>query len=163
RRRRRRRRGATSGASRECSPRPGRAGAISVGMLVRAVQVHGFRDGAPWEGADLGPVAELPPPPEGTALADALSLVVAVLDAERAPATLRRLELGGDLGESTTDAHGLLEQVVGLDAGAFGALLEDGQRKLVVDVALALDPPLYGRLREHALRDPRVAMALGQD
>lgn len=132
-------------------------------MLVRAVQVHGFRDGAPWVGAELGPVAELPPAPAGTALADALSLLFAVLDPESAPSTLRRLELIGDLGETSTDEHGLLEQVVGLDPGAVGALLEDGERKLVVDVALALDPPLYGRLREHALRDPRVAVALGQD
>src|SRR5690606_5776325 len=134
----RRRRGRGTAASRECSPRPVGAGAISVGMLVRAVEIHGFRDGAAWDGTELGSLAELPPPPEGTALADALSLLVAVRDAERAPAMLRRLELLGEVAEPRADEHGLLEQVVGLDPGALVALLEDGQRKLVVDATLAL-------------------------
>lgn len=134
-------------------------------MLVRALTVHGFRDGTdhPLDLSESGPVARLPAPPVGTAMADALSLLVSVLDPERAVGVLRWMELVGELSEPTSDEHGLLEQLVGLEPGAVAALLADGERRLVVDVTLALDPPMYGRLREQAFRDPRVATALGQD
>lgn len=133
-------------------------------MLLNAAHVLGLRAAESWEADELGAVVELPPPPVGIAIADGLSLLHAVLDPDRARDILERLELLGPEPTLHLDEHGFLEQVVGLDAAAVASLLHDArERKAFVAVSLALDPVLYGRLREESLRDPRVVTALGQD
>jgi hypothetical protein len=43
------------------------------------------------------------------------------------------------------------------------SVLAIGADEAHIDVSVAPDPPLYGRLREHAVRDARLVTALGQE
>lgn len=124
----------------------------------------GLRSADPWEADDLEPVVDLPAPPAGIAVADALCLARVPLDAERAQEVLEQLDLLTPGAELHHDEHGAVEQIVGLEPSALGSLLSgQGERKAFTSMALSLDPVLYGRLREESLRDPRVVTALGQD
>jgi hypothetical protein len=50
-----------------------------------------------------------------------------------------------------------------LDPDVVRATLAADTLDATVEVSIAPDPPLYGRLREHALRDARLVSALGQE
>ncbi|MEN0062032.1 MAG: hypothetical protein AAGA48_07745, partial [Myxococcota bacterium] len=51
----------------------------------------------------------------------------------------------------------------GLQVGAVDAAVAPEAPAVKIEVFLALDPPLFGRLRAEAVRDPRVAAGLGED
>lgn len=130
-------------------------------MFVTTLRVSGLRDAPEWEGADLQRVVELPPGPPGIAIADALDLFAGSLDAVALRLALERLGLarGGEILEE----GGLPVQADITDPGAVAAWVDvERTRNVTVQVELEPDPPLFGRLRELALRDPRLVTALGQ-
>lgn len=133
-------------------------------MLLDAVHVVGLAGAEAWSADGLDAVVDLPTPPAGVAVADGLSLLHLGLSPEVAGSVLAGLEIAGTDPLVHPDAHGFVEQVTGLDPAGVGALLHDEtDRKVICSVGIRLDPQLYGRLREEAIRDPRVVTALGQD
>ncbi|TNE90048.1 MAG: hypothetical protein EP330_09475 [Deltaproteobacteria bacterium] len=130
-------------------------------MLVTGVRVAGLRDADGFVKTDLESRVELPAGPEGVAVADALELFAAGLDATRIRPMLARLGI----------AHGEIEIVEedGLPVqaswdhgiGVRALLAGDAARRLTVWVEVAPDPPLFGQLRELAVREPRLVAALG--
>jgi hypothetical protein len=128
-------------------------------LYLTRLQVEGLR-AAPmfdlrWPGRD----AKLPSGPLGVALLDALELFAASCVTGRVESVLRNLGVAPAEGAiDVLDEKGLPIQA-GWTGGDAGALVGD-ERKLTVHVELALDPPLFGRLREEALRDPRLVNGL---
>lgn len=126
------------------------------GMWARRIEVRGLVGADAWSADDLGRVVDLPAAPRGTAIGDALGLLAATLRpdslAERAP----DLDL-----PPAIEVHaggGPLEQVAWGGPVAPGWLGPDA--RIGVELGLELDPPAWTALREHALRDPRLAGAL---
>jgi len=133
-------------------------------MLIDALEIQGLRMADGWSHTDLAARVDLAAPPEGVVVADAISLVEAVLDASRFLEVAARLGLLGAEPELFFDDADFVEQAVDLDVGGVDALLADaGNRRITVTVTVKLDPPLFGRLREESRRDPRVMTALGQN
>lgn len=124
-------------------------------MYLSRVQLEGFRGAAHADveggrvGAASGPVG------------DAIDLLSAALAPDRARVVAERLGWWG--AQSAVVGEGADVGLQGLHAPSVTALLADEVRAVTVEGALALDPPLYGRLREHAVRDPRMVVALGQE
>ncbi len=126
-------------------------------MWLTSLEATGLRDPLPSQ--DLSRMAALPAPPGGTLVADALGLWVAGLHAGSTARELTRLGFAGDA--STYDRQdGMPGTVEGLAPDATRALLAAGERQVVVEVGLRLDPPLYGRLRQRAIREPWLVDAL---
>ncbi len=130
-------------------------------MYVTQVRTEGLRRGADLRG--LGRSVSLQAGEAGAVVADALMLWAGTL----APTTLPRrlVELGAasteDAVECTVD-KGWLEGV-GCDLGGeLIAMLSPGERRFAIEVTIQADPPFFGRLREHAVRDPRLVTALGE-
>lgn len=130
-------------------------------MLLSTLSVAGLAGAPERRWSDLDRLALLSPDQEGIAALDALALVRATLD--------------GSLAEELLAARGLLaeaelvleagrpEQIGGFDPGAVRAWLSPtAGRRVRVSATFELDPPLFGQLRRHAARDPRLAMALGE-
>jgi hypothetical protein len=132
-------------------------------MYLTRLEVEGFR-GAEHrviEVSDGGRGAALPEGPARCAVADAIDLLAAGLDQLRMLGVARRLgwaspgtEVAGEPGDA---------ELQGLHAPSVAAVLARDVRAVTIDATLALDPPLYGRLREHAARDPRMVTALGHE
>lgn len=133
-------------------------------MYLTRLEVEGLRGAdkqivEPVAGARVVPLG-------GLAVADALDLFAAGLDPRRMLATAARLgwttaetKLVGDPAPGgPADA-----ELQGLHAASVEVTFAAGSRSAIVDATLALDPPLFGRLREHAVRDPRMVTALGSD
>lgn len=125
-------------------------------MYVTRLATEGLRH-APPALSDLERVVELPDPPARQAISDALTLLIGGLS----PSATSITSLGWS-GTVTHDDDGD-PQWTDLDATAVGAMVRDDVRAVSIDARLRLDPPLYGRLRSEAARDPRVATALGQE
>lgn len=130
-------------------------------MYVTQVRTEGLRQGADLRG--LGRSVSLAPGEASAVVADALMLWAGTL----APSTLpkRLVQLGAatseDKVECTVD-KGWLEGV-GCDLGGeLVAMLVPGERRFAIEVTVQADPPFFGRLREHAVRDPRLVTALGE-
>ena len=133
-------------------------------MRIEGLAIEGLRHAPGWTWDGLGASVALPAPPVGIAISDGLALVVAALDASRADGILEKRGLRGPEAELLLDDHGMPEQVVGLDPIEVEALLDPSAgRKVVVQLDIALDPPLFGQLREESMRDPRMLAALGED
>lgn len=133
-------------------------------MRVDAIEVEGLRHAPAWSARDLSRTVALPAAPVGTAIADALAFLAAALDPARSVDLLRRIGVVGEAVELGCDERGMPDQVTGLDPHETAAIVAaDGSRRLMIRVRLALDPPLYGKLREESARDPRVALALAGD
>ncbi len=66
------------------------------------------------------------------------------------------------LGETTVlVGDGLPSGVEGLSPDAVTTVVEDGTpRRVIVEAECVLDPPMYGDLRQYALRDPALALGL---
>jgi len=125
-------------------------------MYVTELRVEGLRHAdRAWE--ELSRVVRLPAGPPGVAVADALTLFAAGLAPPRA--SLAALSWGRDLewiGDESVEVHGL-------GPGAVAAAMSPDASAVKIEALLELDPPLYGRLRQAAVRDPRVAAGLGED
>lgn len=129
-------------------------------MYVTRLATEGLRH-APPELVELDRVVQLPDPPGRRAVADALVLFAAGLRPGPCLPLLRGLGWGGTVHPGTDDDDDT--QFRDLDAAAVRSMVEDDTRAVTVDARLSLDPPLYGRLRSQAMRDPRVVTALGQE
>lgn len=145
-------------------------------MFIRRVHVRGFADLPDAELTDLDRVVHLAGPgPESTALGDGLHLAFSPFDLD----TLLRLlaEWGvaadGEEEDDELEADELAMEGEGLpgelrfhldeDAEALRELVADPeQRSLSVELELELDPPLHGKLRNLARRDPGVLEALAE-
>ncbi len=133
-------------------------------MYVTSLRVEGLRDAPAWEERELGRVVSLPPGPAGVAVVEALEVLAASLVPDGLPSALGRLGLAPPGAAPEVLEEGGLPVQADIPApGEAAAWLDLAQtRNVAVQVELALDPPLYGRLREIAVRDPRLVTALGQ-
>jgi len=132
-------------------------------MLIDALDIQGLKSACGWSEASLGARVDLPAAPEGVAIADAVAMVEAVLSPDRFVDIATRLGIVGPDHEIFMDDAGFVEQAVELDVEGVDAILADlGNRRVTIAATLVLDPPLFGRLREESMRDPRVMTALGQ-
>ena len=133
-------------------------------MRIQRLQLSGLKDAHELDLPDLGALVQLPPAPEGMAVADGLMLWGMALDATRVKAALTRAGMAGPELEIHLDSRGFPEQLTGLDPVSIeGMLHPDASRKMLITARLALDPPLFGRLRDESLRDPRMLGALAED
>jgi len=125
-------------------------------MWVRAAAIEGVAGGA-WSADDLGASVVLPGGAHGGQLLAALQWWAAALDGAQAAGAAARAGLDPIA-------------TIGLSDGWCGDLLWPGpqplgawvdhRRRLRVTLTLVLDPPRYATLREAALRDPMLALAL---
>ena len=128
-------------------------------MYLTRLELEGLR-GAEHVSIDSAErLADLPPGPVGGAVADAIELLAAALDRKRLLPMATRL---GWSTPSTELAGDHDPDLLGLHAPTAAAFVADDVRAVTVGAEFALDPPLFGRLREHAHRDPRMVTALGQ-
>ncbi len=133
-------------------------------MLIDAIEIQGMKSVRDWSQRGLGVRVDMPSPPTGVAIADAISLVESVLSPDRFAPVCASLGLSTPAQELHNDEAGFIEQAVELDRDGVESLLDnDGNRRITVSMTLSLDPPLFGRLREESMRDPRVMTALGQN
>lgn len=133
-------------------------------MYVSSIHVQGLRGAEEFEATKLDRVVELPAGPSGIAVMDALSLFAASLDKNAMAPTLVRLGLLRDPAAlEMVEEDGFPVQITLPDAFGVPSLLPvDGSRQVTITVDVALDPPLFGRLRGLAVRDPRLVTALGE-
>lgn len=134
-------------------------------MYLTAIRVQGLRGADGYEATALDRVVELSPGPEGVAVADAIALFAASLPDPHAGVRLTRAAQGLGLGvpADVRWEDGFPVQFSVSDPAAVGCLLPiGGGRQTTVAVEIALDPPLFGRLRGLAARDPRLVTALGE-
>jgi hypothetical protein len=104
----------------------------------------------------------LPDGPDGIALLDAVELAMAVCDPLRSAASLVALGIVDNADDVEVIVEDELPVQVSFEQGDAEQLVDpDMGRTLRIHLDLALDPPLFGRLREQALRDPRLVNALG--
>ena len=133
-------------------------------MRIQRLQLSGLKDAHELNLPDLGSLVQLPPAPQGMAVADGLMLWGMALDATRVKAALTRAGMAGPELKIHLDSRGFPEQLTGLDPVSIEGLLHpDASRKMLFTARLALDPPLFGRLRDESLRDPRMLGALAED
>lgn len=130
-------------------------------MLVTGVRVAGLRDADGFVRTDLENRVDLPAGPEGVSVADALDLFAAGLDAARLQATLHRLEVTSGEVEIIEEDGLPIQASWESGVGVRALLAGDAARRITVWVEIAPDPPLFGQLRELAVREPRLVAALG--
>lgn len=147
-------------------------------MYLTGLQIEGFRGALQWslptdQAASTSQMLPLPKGRAGCAVADAITLFAAALTTmgppEQADPSLhmglfpasQRLGWAGPA--TSVVGQGLDAELQGLRGPAVASLVAEGSRALTIEAVLALDPPLFGRMREHALRDPRMVTALGQN
>lgn len=134
-------------------------------MLITSLRMEGLRFAPDLTLAELGRVVRVPAPPVGVAVADALSLLAATLSPGRFDTEAERLGLKlAESADACVLEDGLVVQAAFDDPGVVRSLLApDSDGLIAIAVTIQLDPPLYGQLRTHALRDPRLAVALVED
>lgn len=130
-------------------------------MYLTRLQVEGFRGAEHATVEQAGRVVPLPAGVGGCALADAIDLLAAGLDTSRLKGMAERL--GWTTQSTSIVGLGADAELADLHPPSVSAVVADGQRSVTIEGTLALDPPMYGRLRAHAARDPRMVTALGQD
>lgn len=131
-------------------------------MYLTGLQIEGFRGAERWSlPAGPGRVVALPEGLSCCAVADALTLFGAALGGTDRLALARRL--GWASPATALVGEGADAELQGLRASAVSAVVAPALRSVTIEALLALDPPLFGQLREHAARDPRMVTALGQD
>jgi len=131
-------------------------------MYIVSIDVRGLRDLPRFATGDLQRVVTLAGPgPQVTALGDAIELGMAALSWQALQRLCRRWGLIAQDAVLEHEDDGLPDAVADTDPDAAVALLDPGgQRAVKVELQLALDPPLFGQLRELAVREPRVVTAL---
>lgn len=130
-------------------------------MRLERLHVRGLRHAEDLSLGGLDAVHRLPAGPRGVALGDALLVLAGTLRAARLPEVVADMGLGDDPEVLVED--GLPVQVRWSPRpGLASRLPADTDRRLVVEATVHLDPVLFGILREHAVREPRLALALGQ-
>lgn len=132
-------------------------------MFITGLHVTGLRGAEEFEARSLARVVDLPGGPPGVAVADALVLFYAALDKSRTAGAMVDLGLADDVAAvAVLVEDGFPTQITLPSAAGVRALLPgDGSRSMRISVEVELDPPLFGRLRGLAVRDPRLVTALG--
>ena len=138
-------------------------------MFIRRIQVQGFADLPDAELSGLDRLVHVQGPgPEATALGDALQLAFAPFHVPTLVRLLTEWGVAGDpedAAELEIEGEGLPSELhfhLDEDAEALRELVADPeQRSLSVELDLELDPPLHGKLRAMARRQPGVLEALG--
>jgi hypothetical protein len=132
-------------------------------MFISAVDVRGFRDLPRFTLGELERSVSLQgPTPQTTALVDGIELVFAALSTDGLDRWLRRLELVAEGEAIELEGDPFPTDVAWTDPVTARGLLAEGEQALRAEVELVLDPPLFGRLRELAAREPRVGTALAR-
>lgn len=132
-------------------------------MYITEVELRGFRDLPHYTLTGLGRAVHLNgPSPATTALGDGIELVFAAFSTVRLDALMHRWGLLGPDDPAEIDGEPFPTEAGWTDPVASRALLAEGEQALRAEVELKLDPPLFGRLRDVAARDPRVATALAR-
>lgn len=133
-------------------------------MYLTSLRVQGLQHADGFDRRDLERVVELPWGPDGVGVADAISLVAASLDTRLVAPTLVALGVAPDEASiELWDDDGLPTQAAWGGGVGARALLAGLSRQVSIAIELKLDPPLYGRLRQQALHEPRLVAGLGQD
>jgi hypothetical protein len=132
-------------------------------MYLTSIRVTGLRGAEEFHATELDRVVELPTGPAGIAVADGLSLFAAALDGKRTAAIAVRLGLARRPEDvAVLEDDGFPTQLTVPDRfGVVPLLPPDGSRNVTITLDIELDPPLFGRLRALAVRDPRLVTALG--
>jgi hypothetical protein len=125
-------------------------------MWVRAAAIEGVVGGA-WSADDLGAAVVLPGGAHGGQLLAALQWWAAALDGEQVAGAASRAGL--DPVATVGHSDGLCGDLGWPEPQPIAAWL-DSRRRLRVTLTVVLDPPRYATLREAALRDPTLALAL---
>jgi hypothetical protein len=129
-------------------------------MYLTGLHIEGFRGAEKWSFETSSRLVALPQGRVGCAVADALSLFAAGFGGAALLPLAQRLGWAGP--ETTVVGQGADAELQGLRAPAVAAVVAPSARTVTIEAVLALDPPLFGQLREHAARDPRMVTALGQ-
>ncbi len=130
-------------------------------MYVTSVRLEGLWPADSLERALSRPVATLGADPAGLAALDAFDLFVAGCDPGRTGAALASIGVVPSASDAEVTVEDALPAQVTLhDGDAAGLLGPHGGRTVKVRLDFALDPVLFGRLSEWALRDPRLASGL---
>jgi hypothetical protein len=128
---------------------------------VHALRVEGLREAPRLESVFDPRLTHLADGPQGIAVLDAIDLLVAACDPTQTRLVLQRLGVVDPFVEVDLEIEDGLPIQITFEEGDAGSLLPaDGSRTIKVSVDLALDPILFGALREQALRDPRLVGAL---
>ena len=129
-------------------------------MYVTAIKVRGFADLPHYESGLLERVVHFKGPSlETTALGDAIQLAFAALSHAALRDLLHRWELCAPDEEPEILGDDFPDQATWSDGDA-ARVLVGPERHLKVELSFNLDPPLFGQLRQHAARAPRLAAAL---
>jgi hypothetical protein len=133
-------------------------------MLLAGIEVDGLRHGESVRLEELGNLVDLPAGTAGIAILDGLAFWAGGLSVASLKAMLPTLGLSiAEDEQAVIEEKGLPAQVLIGDPSAVRSVLADGEpRKVVVSADVDLDPPLFGTLRAHAARYPRLVAALGQ-
>ena len=132
-------------------------------MRLTSLHAEGLRAGDSVELVGPDTLARLPDGPAGIAILDALDMVAATCEPTRTKACLVALGIAPDEAAiEQLDEDGLPIQVH-IEGGDAGALIDAGRSRTArVKASFELDPPLFGQLRQHAVRDPRLVPALSE-
>lgn len=130
-------------------------------MRLTSLHTEGFRAAPDAATASPDTLEILPSGPTGIALLDGLTLVAGACQAERTNQALVCVGLApsADAIERLDEAGLPVHAVV--KGGDPQAIIDPaGGRLLRLRATFELDPPLFGSLRQHAVRDPRLVSAL---
>jgi hypothetical protein len=133
-------------------------------MFVTALTVRGMRDLPHFEASGLDRVVTVRgPSPQSTALGDALAFAMAAFDTGALVALLSRWGLRGEDGDPEVDGEVFPSHAAWIDGEAAELIVEPRPHAAIrVDLSLSLDPPLFGRLRAEAAREPKLVTALSE-
>ncbi len=132
-------------------------------MYVHGLTISGFADLGSFRASGLERVVQVRgPSPAATAVGDGLSLAFAALSEPGLIELLRRWGLSQPDEDIDIETNPLPMQATWANREMAQALVADpNDRRLHVEVALILDPPLFARLGAMGARDPRLTTALG--
>ena len=133
-------------------------------MLIRSIEVEGFRDLPSFSVDGLGRTVNLAgPTPATTALGDALELFFASTDTAALKRLLERWHLLGDDEEPDFIGEPFPNQASWQEPSVARSLVHnEAHRDLRITVRVSLDPPQFGLLRELAVKEPRLVNALAE-
>lgn len=129
-------------------------------MLIRAIGLHGF-NGLPAFRAEIpGRLVNVGGSPQAVgALVDALTLAFGAFSEADAAVAWQRLGFH----EAEISGDPIPDCVVLTQPALARTLVDpDGDRTLRVELEIELDPPQFRLVRQHALRDPELSLALGE-
>ena len=131
-------------------------------MYVRSLSIHGLADLPSFRAEDLGrQVVITGPSPAASAVGDGLALVFSALSERALSQLLLRWGLIQAPAEAEIAVEGVPVQATWTDRRLAKSIVADhGSRTVRARAELLLDPPMSTNLRNHAAREPRLAVGL---